>query len=130
MSIKIPKTIGGVADLLQRMRGERHALQAKIDEMGKKEKEIKEVALGMLNRSHLDSARGKTATITKVVKEVPSVQDWDRVYKYVKEHDATDLFERRIHRQAWRDRVEADGAIPGIQTETILDLHLHASRVK
>lgn len=124
----LPKTLGGIADSLHRLREERMALVEKVEALKTKEKELREHALRQLNAARLDSARGRLATMTKVSREVPSVTDWDRVYKFVREHDALDLFERRIHRTAWRDRVEADGQVPGILPEEVLDIHLTSRR--
>lgn len=122
------KTLGGVADQLYRLRNERLALQEKVDAMRHKEKALREHALSLLAHERAESARGKSATITKVVRDVPSVQDWDKVYRWVKEHDALDLFERRIHRQAWRDRVEEEGPVSGILAEQVVDLHITGRR--
>jgi len=124
MATAYPKTLGGIADSLHRLRAERMAMQDKVDVLRTKEKALREHALGEMAKERTETARGKLATITRVSREVPTVQDWEKVYKFVREHDATDLFERRIHRQAWRDRVEADGNVPGILPETVLDLHI------
>lgn len=128
MATKLPKTLGATADLLYRMRQERLELQAAVDAAKEKEQVVKHHALALLQKERADSARGALAQITKVVRDVPQVKDWEAVYAYAKKHDALDLFERRIHRQAWRDRVEVDGEIPGIGHETILDLHVTTKR--
>lgn len=128
MSNGYPKTLGGIADKLHRMRAERLALEKRISDMRQKEQDLRIHALHQLNAGRIDSARGKLATISRVSHTVPTVKDWDAVYKFVRQHDALELFERRIHRQAWRDRVEEDGQIPGILPEEVVDVRVTSRR--
>lgn len=46
---------------------------------------------------------------------IPQVTDWSLVYSHVARQDAFDLLQRRITAAAWRDRVEEQGNIPGIE---------------
>jgi len=48
---------------------------------------------------------------------VPTPVDWAKVYRFVKNNDAFDLFQRRLSVAAWRDRVDdRRRPIPGIES--------------
>jgi hypothetical protein len=126
--MRLPKTLGKTADLLLQMRKERLALQAKVDEAKAQEQTVREYALQLLARERAESARGAFAQMTKMVVDLPQVKDWEDVYAYVRKHNAFDLLERRVHRLAWRDRVDQEGEIPGIAHETKIDLHVTSKR--
>ena len=56
------------------------------------------------------SRRVKMTPISK-----PKAVDWGIIYAYMKENDAMDLVQRRLHETAINDRIEEGEEIPGIQ---------------
>lgn len=63
---------------------------------------------------------GYSATVSKTV--VPNVQDWDKVYEYIKDNDALYLLERRMLSTAWRELHNAGIEIPGTEASTRVDV--------
>ena len=49
---------------------------------------------------------GSKATISVSINTVPSVEDWEKFYRYVRKHKAFHLLERRPASKAWREEVE------------------------
>src|SRR5574343_131310 len=64
--------------------------------------------------------KGKCA-ITE--EDVPSVEDWDKVFEYIRENDAFELLERRIKSGAWR-ALQMTDPVPGTVPHTKRTLSL------
>jgi hypothetical protein len=120
--VKIPKTIGGVADALYDTRQRRFAAAKKVDELKREEAALGVAALALLNKARLTSGKGKRGVVTKVPKIVPQVFDWARLYAYIKKAGAWDLLQRRVSDTAWADRVETKGPVPGVRPERIIKI--------
>ena len=81
-------------------------LDAKLDR-------LKSVMLAELNASNGESIRTSAGTFFRKLEVIPSGQDWDAFYDWIKEHDAFDALERRIKRTFIADYMGThDGAIP------------------
>jgi hypothetical protein len=114
-----PKTIGGAADRLYKLREERLELSKKVDALKAKESDLHTHIIALMNKARITSGRGKLATVSISPKTVPSVVNWSKVYGYIKKNNAFDLLQRRMGVEAWRDRREAGETIPGIEAVDI-----------
>jgi Ser-tRNA(Ala) deacylase AlaX len=88
---------------------DRDAIRKLSDELDLKKKSFKEKEGRILDRMKEEGAlrvTGSRATISVSVNTVPSVKDWDKFYRYVKQHSAFHLLERRPASKAWREEVE------------------------
>jgi hypothetical protein len=119
---KQPTTLGGLADAIYKKRSTRIDLQQKVDALKAEERTLGDEALKLLHRNKLMSGRGKLATLTKVIKTVPVVDDWAAVYAYIAKHDAFDLLQRRIASQAWNDRALNNETVPGVSADRVVSL--------
>lgn len=61
----------------------------------------------------IDQARTGNTTVFKNEADVPNVEDWDAFYKYILDHKAMHLLERRPAVLAWREMYETGETIPG-----------------
>ena len=64
-----------------------------------------------------DSIRTQHGTVMRSVKERFFCSDWDNFKKFVLEHGAVDLFERRIHQKNFKEFMSEhkdDGLPPGV----------------
>lgn len=64
-----------------------------------------------------DSIKTKFGTVIRRVNERFYCTDWENFRKFVLEHDAVDLFERRLHQGNFRqflEEHEGDGLPPGV----------------
>ena len=75
------------------------------------------------------SAKGVgTAFLTKT--DYASVDDWDATLKYVKEHEAYELLERRVAKKAVREIIEERGQVPsGITYGTRVSVNIRKANV-
>ena len=91
----------------------RREADAKIAELKEKREKIEGVLLQVLTDSNVESMRTANGTFFRTVETIPSGQDWDAFYNWIKENDAFDALERRITRKFISDYMNAhDGAIP------------------
>ena len=64
-----------------------------------------------------DSIRTQHGTVMRSIKERFFCSDWDNFKKFVLEHGAVDLFERRIHQKNFKEFMSEhkdDGLPPGV----------------
>jgi hypothetical protein len=53
--------------------------------------------LGVCKHMNADSIRTKAGTIVRSIKSRYWTNDWDSMYRFIKEHDAYGLLEKRLH---------------------------------
>lgn len=127
--MKMPKTLGACVDLAFSLRNARIEKQreydAEIAEMKRQEEEIKEHIINSFKKSDINGAKGKTATISIVPVIIPQPKDWPAIYAYIKKNDAFDLMERRLHKGAFKDRLENGEKVPGVEVFEKLDISIN-----
>lgn len=80
-----------------------------------------EVLNSMLD-GNVESVRTGRATVSVKRSTVPQVQDWNALDAYIVKNKALDLLQRRVSVTAWRERVEAGKAVPGVVPYEKVDL--------
>lgn len=60
--------------------------------------------------------KGTQGTISITTTTIPNAENWEQVYNYIYENKAFDLLQKRLSSTAWRDRIDADEFIPGLQS--------------
>ena len=81
--------------------------------------QIEQVLLNSCNEINADSIRTVGGTIIKTTRENFVCSDWDNFKSYVKEHDAIELLQQRIHQGNFKEFLsgrEEEGLPPGIST--------------
>jgi citrate synthase len=118
--MKLPKKIGDCIDLAYLARAERLKLQKemeeKLEKLKAKEREIEEYIIDNFDAQSINGAKGAVASASVSLSINPSVKDWPKVWKYIAKNEAWDLMEKRIAKVAYRERLEAGQAIPGVET--------------
>lgn len=100
------KSLGEISDELHHDREAIRALTKQLKELEKKYAEKVERAIARMHEDGVQRITGSHATMSLSVNTVPQVEDWDKLYRYVKKHDAFHLLERRPAAKAWREEVE------------------------
>lgn len=90
------------------------ALAAKLAPTAQNIKIMRQHVLDTFKVAELNGAKGKVGQSEIKQTVVPSVVDWDQVYKYIGKHQAWGLLHKRISTDAWRERIDAKQPIPGI----------------
>lgn len=119
------RPLAAIVDEYYAAREERYELQRKADKMKKSEEELKELIIESLRKSKgTTGVAGRLASAQLVKKEKVIVEDWDDVVKFVKKHNAFDLFQRRLSDEAVKVRWEQGVAIPGVNKLKLDDLSI------
>jgi hypothetical protein len=119
--------LGACIDALYTARAERLARQKEVEVLAVEESRIKEFLLETLAANKLEGAKGRLATAATRRTVVPVLKEWDLFTEYVRKNRAFDLFERRVSRLAFRERLDAGKTVPGVEPFTVVELSLTKS---
>ena len=100
------KPLGIIADELSEDREAIRELTKKLENMKRAYDEKMQRALDRMNDEGVLKVTGSLATMSVSINTVPTVEDWEKFYRYVKKHGAFHLLERRPAAKAWREEVE------------------------
>lgn len=98
----------------ERLLREYEAQDAKLKEDLKK---MESVLLDVCNTINADSIKTSLGTVMRKLNERYFCNDWDNFKKFVLDHEALDLFEKRIHQSNFKQFMEehdGDGLPPGV----------------
>lgn len=119
--------LGACIDALYVARAERLDKQKEVEALAVEEGRIKEYLLETLAANKLEGAKGRLATAATRRTVVPVLKEWDAFTEYVRKNRAFDLFERRVSRLAFRERLDAGKTVPGVEPFTVVELSLTKS---
>lgn len=93
------------------------------EELAELEDQFETVAntlLDFCNTQNLDSVKTKVGTISRRVSSRYWTSDWDSLHRVIKEHDAFDLLEKRIHNGNMKQFIEENPEAfpPGLQADS------------
>lgn len=117
---KIPKTHGACADLLYATRADRLALAKDLAVLEAKEFQLKLHLINSLPKSDSSGVAGKVARVTISTKTVPTVKDWNKLYKYMASQVAKNpgilgMLQRRVNAKAVEEMWDARVKVPGVE---------------
>jgi hypothetical protein len=90
---------------------------AKDKELANDLAEIEQVLLNSCNEISADSIKTEVGTIIKTTRESFVCGDWDNFKQFVKDNDAIELLQQRIHQSNFKEFLsnrEEEGLPPGI----------------
>lgn len=70
---------------------------------------LESAMLDHINKHGMESVRTENGTFYVQEEITPSASDWDAVYRWIAEHDAWDLLERRLKKTFIKEYAEAHG---------------------
>lgn len=89
------------------------ARDAEINQLKEKQNAISQAMLEALRGAGAESMRTPYGTVWKTIKTRYYVTDWAAFTEFVKEHDAIELFEKRIHQTNMTEFLKNnEGVIP------------------
>jgi hypothetical protein len=105
-----------------KIRDKRAELQAAHDaqdaELKANLETIEQELLRLCKDNEVESLRTTAGTVTRVVRERVWAADWDAFKEFVRENDAVDLLEKRIHQGNFKEWAEAN---PGVVAPVNMD---------
>ncbi len=118
-----PKTWGGCADLLFKMKERRLAAEKKAGEMRAEEQRLMDYIIKNMPKSDTGAA-GRKARVSVITKTVPTVENWDALYAHIKKTGSFELLHKRLTDTAVKERWEAGKTVPGVGTFQRTDVSL------
>lgn len=110
-----------LVDIYLSIRNERKMLLSKYEEQDnvlKSDMEKLEAALlNVCNTINANSLNTKSGTVIRSVRERFVCSDWDSFKEFIRENDAVDVLERRIHQGNFKtllDERQGEGLPPGV----------------
>lgn len=100
------QTLAELGDELCTNRDAIRDLDNKLKALKRSFREKEEKILDRMQEEGALKVTGQSATISVSINTVASVKDWDKFYRYIKQHNAFHLLERRPASKAWREEVE------------------------
>lgn len=123
--IKLPTTLGACADRLFTVRNERLKEQKALEPLKQEESALKDHIIETLPKSKASGVAGKLARVSVTTSPVPTVEDWDKLYAYVKKTGEWDLLGRTINAEAVRLRWEAKKKVPGVGVFNVVSVSIN-----
>jgi hypothetical protein len=112
--VVLPRSPAACADLLYSTREKRLSLQRELDRMSELESALKEYFIATLPKSNATGIAGRVARVQIEDKPIPTIEDSERLYAYIKKTGAFDLLQRRLNESAVKERFEDHKVIPGV----------------
>jgi len=109
-------SIGKAIDEIAKLQKQRDALEAKVTAADKAITEKKDKLLARIQKSKLDGARGALGVASVVAEDLPQIEDFEKLCKFVAKTKGWDLFQRRMSKSAWLERVAEGKTVPGVTT--------------
>lgn len=116
--------IGARIDSLYALREQRLGIEKRVKELKEEELQMRNQIFELLASMGLTKASGALATCGIKVTNVPLVEDWDQVFKYMSLTGEWDLVQKRISVTAWRARFDDGVTIPGVSKVEDVDISL------
>jgi len=110
-----PISLGDTINEMFELRERKRELNAELKDIEQAIRDLEGQILQGLDEQGVQQTRTGRATATISEQTIPSVQDWDAVYDYVRENEAQYLFERRLAAGAWRELHESGETVPGTE---------------
>ena len=111
----IPKQLAACADELYSTREARLALQKQVEALEEREKALKAHLIENLPKSLASGVAGKLARATVVSKEVPQVEDWDKLHKHILKTKDFSFLQRRLADGVIKEIWEDGKQVPGVK---------------
>ena len=111
-------TLGSLSRELNSVRDEISGLNAEMTDLKAKRDKLEQQLLDMLDDQELERASVGDFTVSVLKSIVPTVDDWDAFYEFMRKEDALYMLQRRPSPPAYREMLDArEGeAIPGVSS--------------
>jgi hypothetical protein len=110
----------GKADLAQK------EANAELEKAKARRAKIEQELYDRFSKHELDGASGKAFAVKLRRSKNPSLKDWKKLAQYIYRNKALDLFQRRLAKTAWLDRMAANNGkpIPGIVSYDVVKISI------
>lgn len=119
-----PKTLGECVDRAYKLRAKRLEIEKKASEVKAEESALKNHILNEFDKTEIEGARGKVASASISRNTVPHVKDWNRFMAWVLKTKSLDMFEKRVSKSAYKERLDSKVTVPGVEPFVMVTVNL------
>jgi len=119
-----PTDTGDIIERMNQLRDEKRQLNAEIKALDDEYQELEAALLAVMDGQNTQIAATKRVHASISEQVVPTVEDWDALYEYIKETDQLHLLQRRVATPAWRELLESGEQVPGTASYTKRSVNL------
>jgi hypothetical protein len=102
-----PPTVDKLVRVYRKLRDKKKEREeehkAELAELNEQMEEVSSALLDFLNENNLDNVKTPEGTVSRRVNTRYWTSDWEKMYDFIKEHEAFELLERRIHNANMRN---------------------------
>jgi superfamily II RNA helicase len=105
-------------------------LENQVKELKAKREMIQSALNDICRQRNVDGLKTSVGTLTRGVKSRYWTDDWPSMYKFLKEHDALDLMEKRVAQGNMKEFLEANPGLlpPGLQQQNEFSIVIRRNR--
>lgn len=118
------RTIGELADLMQKNREDRKVIDEKVKAYNTAYDVLEAELINALDSQKSTRGDGKKASVSISENVVPAVKDWDALWAFIFKGKHKQLMQLRISAPAWRELCELKKPPPGIESFTKRTINL------
>lgn len=97
-------------------RAERLTADKVAEKLKKEETELQKALIDICIKGGAKALGGSKGVVNYERTNKPTVTDWEKLYQYIREHNAFELLQRRLGEGAVTERWDDDITIPGVGT--------------
>jgi hypothetical protein len=126
---KLVKIYIKLRDEIKRVTDER---DTEINKLKEKQDTVAQAMLDMLKETGAESIRTPFGTVWKTIKTRYYVNDWSEFNKFVLEHEAVDLYEKRIHQTNMTEFLKNNPGVipPTLNSDSKYDVSVRKANAK
>lgn len=107
-------TLGELTDERDQLRERKRQLNAGLKAVDAMLKENEQAMLDALDEQGVEATRVNGVSISISEQVVPTVENWDQVYDYIRQHDAFYLLQRRMNTGPYKELLDMGEELPGV----------------
>lgn len=111
---RLTGTLGSDIDNMYQLREDKRMAELKVKEFDAKISEAEQSIMERLEASGLDSAKGKSASVSITTATVANVEDWEAFHAYIGKNKFFHLLQKRVSEPAYRELLDMGKKVPGV----------------
>lgn len=111
-------TLGQLIEHREQLRDQKRALAAELKDVDADLYANEGAILDALDTAGLEHAKINGVSVSISEQQMPNVEDWDKLYKFIKDNDAFYMLQRRVSTGPYREMLTMGEEVPGVQPYT------------
>ena len=117
--IKLNDLMDNLADVRDKMR----SLQEQEKVLRIRRNDLESAIIGKMDEQGIDQIANNLCTISKKLEIVPTVEDWDILYKHILRTKQFELLQKRMSATAYRELLQMNTPVPGVKATELTKIN-------